>query len=56
MENLQEHLTTLENVLVREFRACQTLHSLTKEERLVLSSDDISGLLNLVEQKEAVLD
>ena len=56
MENLQEHLTTLENVLVREFRACQTLHSLTKEERLVLSSGDISGLLNLVEQKEAVLD
>lgn len=56
MEKLQEHLTILENVLVKEFRACQALHELTKEERLVLTSKDISGLLTLVEHKEAVLD
>lgn len=56
MDNIQEHLTILKDVLVKEFRAIQELHEITKEERLVLTSKDICGLLILVENKEAVLD
>ena len=56
MDHILEHLTILEDILVREFRACQALHDLTKEERLVLTGQDICGLLTLVEHKEAVLD
>ena len=56
MENLQEHLTILKDVLVKEFRACQALHELSKEERLVLTSKDICDLLILIGHKEAVLD
>jgi flagellar biosynthesis/type III secretory pathway chaperone len=56
MGNLQEHLTTLEDILVREFRACQTLHTLTKEEQVSLSSGDMHKILTLVEYKESILD
>lgn len=56
MDILLENLTILEDLLVREFRACQALHELTKEERLILTGQDICGLLTLVEHKEAVLD
>jgi flagellar biosynthesis/type III secretory pathway chaperone len=56
MDNLQEHLTILKDVLVKEFRACQVLHELTKEERLVLTSKDFCELMIIVEQKEAILD
>jgi len=56
MSSLQENLTTLEDILVREFRACQTLHIITKDEQKLLSNGDIHKLLTLVERKESVLD
>ena len=56
MENLQDHLITLEDILVQEFRAYQTLHNLTKEERQFLSRGDASSLEPVVEKKEVVLD
>lgn len=48
--------TTLEDLLVREFRTCQSLHQLTKEERQALSQNDLAGLEVILEQKEVVLD
>lgn len=56
MERLQEQLTALEDLLVKEFRACQALHALTKEERQALTAGDTDILSRLVEQKEAQLD
>jgi flagellar biosynthesis/type III secretory pathway chaperone len=56
MECIQEHLTALEDLLVKEFRACQALHTLTKEERQALTGGDTNALVRLVEQKEAQLD
>ncbi len=47
---------TLEDLLVQEFRACQSLHQLTKEERQALSKNDLSSLEMILEQKEVVLD
>ena len=49
-------LNTLEDLLVREFRACQTLLTLTKDERQALAKNDVRALSTLVEQKEAWLD
>jgi flagellar biosynthesis/type III secretory pathway chaperone len=51
-----EHLNSLEEVLVKEFRLCQNLHALTRDERVALASNDTTGLLSLVERKEALLD
>lgn len=51
-----ELVNTLEDILVKEFRSCQTLYNLTKDERVALSSNDVSSLLNVVEHKEALLD
>ena len=50
------HVNYLEGLFVREFRACQALLSITQEERSALSRDDISCLLSLTNQKEAILD
>lgn len=47
---------TLEDLLVREFRACQSLHQLTKGEREALSKNDLPSLEVILEQKEVVLD
>ncbi len=47
---------TLEDLLVQEFRACQSLHQLTQEERQALSKNDLSSLEMILEQKEVVLD
>jgi flagellar biosynthesis/type III secretory pathway chaperone len=55
VELVQTCLTTLEDVLVNEFRAYQTLVRLTKEERRVLSTADLPALEKLVGQKEALL-
>jgi flagellar biosynthesis/type III secretory pathway chaperone len=49
-------LNNLEDLLVREFRACQTLLTLTKDERQALARNDVWALSTLVEQKEAWLD
>ncbi len=56
LEHSLELTTTLEDLLVREFRVCQNLYSLTREERLLLSKNDVQALMSLVERKEALLD
>jgi flagellar biosynthesis/type III secretory pathway chaperone len=56
LETIQEQLTTLEDLLVKEFRACQALQALTKDERQALASGHIEELTRLVERKEAQLD
>jgi flagellar biosynthesis/type III secretory pathway chaperone len=55
VESAQGCLVVLEDVLVNEFRAYQTLVRLTKEERRVLSLADLNALVNLVAQKETLL-
>jgi flagellar biosynthesis/type III secretory pathway chaperone len=55
-ESLWNMQTSLEAVLVQEFRACQNLDNQTKNERQALSSGDVDTLLSIVEQKEAMLD
>lgn len=49
-------INKLEDLLVQEFRACQTLLNLTKDERQALARNDIQGVATLVDQKEAWLD
>lgn len=49
-------VTNLEELLVNEFRLCQSLHAICGEERQALIGYDISGLSRLVERKEALLD
>jgi len=51
-----ELLINLEDLLVREFRTLQTLIALTKEERSRFKSKDSAALMELVEQKESILD
>jgi hypothetical protein len=55
-ERAQELQGSLEDLLVREFRACQALCAYTKEERKALTIDDVSQLSELVDKKEALLD
>jgi hypothetical protein len=55
-ERAQELQGSLEDLLVREFRACQALCAFTKEERTALTLDDVTELAALVEKKEALLD
>jgi flagellar biosynthesis/type III secretory pathway chaperone len=55
-ERTHELQGSLEDLLVREFRACQTLCAFTKEERAALTRDDVTQLAELVEKKEALLD
>lgn len=56
MEDIPGMVTTLEDILVKEFRLCQSLHNITKDERLALTKNDVPVLSTLVEQKEALLD
>lgn len=56
MSDLQESLSILEDILVREFRICQMLYSMTKAEQKSLSRGDVQELLSLIEQKESILD
>jgi flagellar biosynthesis/type III secretory pathway chaperone len=55
-EKQQELLAALEDYLVREFRLLQSLHNVTKSERLALSKEKAAHLLPIVEEKEALLD
>jgi hypothetical protein len=55
-ERTHELQGSLEDLLVREFRACQALCTFTKEERTALTLDDVDQLAELVEKKEALLD
>jgi flagellar biosynthesis/type III secretory pathway chaperone len=52
----RQHLRTFEGLLVKEFRAYQTLFNLSMEERQSLSRGDVARLLALAERKEALLD
>jgi flagellar biosynthesis/type III secretory pathway chaperone len=52
----QEPLHTLQDALVKEFRACQALIGLLDSERLALSAGDTVALSILARQKEALLD
>jgi hypothetical protein len=56
MDESTTHLTTLEELLVREFRACQVIHALTREERQALTRNDTRAVSAAVEEKEALLD
>src|SRR5688500_14493465 len=56
METPLPLLTNLEELLVREFRTCQTLYELARVERAALASSDINQLASSVEKKEALLD
>ncbi|GAB4475384.1 MAG: hypothetical protein Kow0088_12180 [Anaerolineales bacterium] len=56
MNDILTLASTLEDLLVQEFRACQSLHQLTKEERQALSKNDLPSLEVILEQKEVVLD
>lgn len=56
MDDIHSLVITLEDLLVMEFRTCQSIHNLSKEERQALSKSDIPTLEKLVEQKEAALD
>jgi flagellar biosynthesis/type III secretory pathway chaperone len=56
IDKKQDLLNTLEDLLVREFRACQLLYQLSREERVAISNHEIPRMLSLVEDKEAVLD
>ena len=49
-------LAALEDQLVREFRAYQSLILITREERTALASGDIPNLIALVDQKDHLLD
>jgi len=49
-------LTALEDQLVREFRAYQSLILLAREERTALASGDIHNLSALVEKKDSLID
>jgi flagellar biosynthesis/type III secretory pathway chaperone len=54
-ETLQRHLTALEDALVGEFRAYQTLVALTQDERQALLADNLKTLQEVLAQKEALL-
>lgn len=56
MEDVPGMVTSLEDILVKEFRICQSLHTITKDERLALTKNDVPALSTLVEIKEALLD
>jgi flagellar biosynthesis/type III secretory pathway chaperone len=56
MDDYPSLVYTLEDLLVKEFRICQLIHSISKEERQALSRTDANTLEKLVEQKEAALD
>ncbi len=56
MEKMPSIITTLEDLLVHEFRTCQFILNLTKDERQALTRNEFNNLPAIVEQKEALLD
>ncbi len=56
MEQQLRVMTALEDLLVREFRTCQSLLNLTRSEWHAFAQNDITGLAGLVEEKEVLLD
>ncbi len=56
MDLMQDNISNLEDVLVKEFRAFQNLKNLIDEERNALYEGSVDQIMNIVEQKEAILD
>jgi len=56
MKTPQTLLDELEGLFIKEFRTCQTLYTLTQEERTALIRDDVSCLPALTNQKGVMLD
>ena len=54
-ETPQRHLTALEDALVGEFRAYQSLVALTQDERQALLANNLAPLQEVLAQKEALL-
>jgi len=49
-------LPQLEGILVNEFRTCQSLYTLVRQERNLLTNGDVEALNDLIEEKEILLD
>lgn len=49
-------ITTLEGILVEEFRTCQSLQKVVKQERYLLIEADVNSLSDLIEEKDILLD
>jgi flagellar biosynthesis/type III secretory pathway chaperone len=56
MDRTQENISNLEDLLVREFRTCQNLKSLIDDERNAIFDGSVDRIMDIVEQKEALLD
>jgi flagellar biosynthesis/type III secretory pathway chaperone len=56
MKSNRELITTLEDLLVKQFRNLQTLIMVTREERKALTNGDLQSIQKRVEEKEAILD
>jgi len=56
MDIQQENLTLLEELLVREFRSCQSIFLFLKEERILLLNEDFSHLNKFIAKIEYQLD
>mgnify|MGYP000510089971 CR=1 FL=1 len=53
---LQDQITSLESLLVKQFRNLQNLVQVTKKERAALSKGDAIALVPLVEEKKTLLE
>ena len=56
MKETNELINSLEDILVKEFRTLQSLMDITKRERLALAEKKIDDLMEIVEEKEVLLD
>jgi len=56
MKTPQTLLDELEGLFIKEFRTCQTLYTLTQEERKALIGDDVVRLPALTNEKGVMLD
>jgi flagellar biosynthesis/type III secretory pathway chaperone len=55
-ESQQELLVAIEGAMVTEFRLCQSLFTLTKDERKALIEGNASVLSQIADKKELILD
>ena len=53
---LENHVHSLEQQMVKEFRVLQRLVEITKEERTALDDPFVSNLMSIVEEKESTID
>jgi FlgN protein len=55
-QNQKDLVSSLERLLIQEYQACQRLEHLTLQEREILIAQDSSKVLEVVEQKENLLE